>query len=193
GPPMPGDSRLKHPGDYATLNSYQPRDSTDAAFVTLYSTGMANGLRSLTEEQRAVLEPRLARLEREHAVTNSFALLKAVAQREAFQARMNLFFESHDLLMTPTMPIPAFAAGIECPDASYKEWWEWSPLTYPFNFTIQPAASVPCGFTGSGSPVGLQIVGQRRADALVLRAARAYERTHPFRMPWDGVAKPRGR
>ena len=56
------------------------------------------------------------------------------------------------------------------------DWTSWTPYTYPFNLTQQPAVSVPCGFTADGLPVGLQIVGPRHADALVLRAARAYER-----------------
>jgi aspartyl-tRNA(Asn)/glutamyl-tRNA(Gln) amidotransferase subunit A len=57
---------------------------------------------------------------------------------------------------------------------------EWSPYTYPFNMTQQPAASVPCGFTSAGLPIGLQIVGPARQDALVLRAARAFESARPF-------------
>lgn len=54
---------------------------------------------------------------------------------------------------------------------------------YPFNLTQQPAASLPCGFNAAGLPVALQLVGRRFDDATVLRAARAYERTHPFRLP----------
>jgi aspartyl-tRNA(Asn)/glutamyl-tRNA(Gln) amidotransferase subunit A len=63
------------------------------------------------------------------------------------------------------------------------EWLDWSPFHFPFNFTQQPAAAVPCGFTADGLPIGLQIVGARYADALVLRAARAFESAAPFRMP----------
>ena len=57
----------------------------------------------------------------------------------------------------------------------------WTPFTYPFNLTGQPAITVPCGFTAAGLPVGLQIVGQYHAEAMVLRAARAYEAAHPTR------------
>ncbi len=53
-------------------------------------------------------------------------------------------------------------------------------VLYPFNLTTQPAASVPCGLTSAGLPIGLQIVGAVGADALVLRAARAYEAAMPF-------------
>ena len=64
-----------------------------------------------------------------------------------------------------------------------QRWPEWTPFSYPFNLTQQPAASVPCGLTAAGLPAGLQIVGPLYADALVLRAARAYERTTRFALP----------
>ena len=75
-----------------------------------------------------------------------------------------------------------------------KRWWQWSPFTYAFNLTQQPAATVPCGFARNGLPVAMQLVGAKFADALVLRAARAYENAHPFVMPKlgpDGRALPR--
>ena len=93
---------------------------------------------------------------------------------------MSRFHETWDLLLTPTLPIPAFEAGREVPDGcADPRWPSWTPFTYPFNLTQQPAATVPCGFTAAGLPLGLQIVGPRHADALVLRAARAYEPAHP--------------
>jgi aspartyl-tRNA(Asn)/glutamyl-tRNA(Gln) amidotransferase subunit A len=108
----------------------------------------------------------------------------------AHQARADLgrhmlrFHERYDLLLTPQMPTPAIEAGRVTPsDGSFgDEWINWSPFTYPFNLTQQPAASVPCGFSTDGLPVALQIVGPPRRDDLVLRAARAYERAHPFKM-----------
>jgi aspartyl-tRNA(Asn)/glutamyl-tRNA(Gln) amidotransferase subunit A len=103
--------------------------------------------------------------------------------REAFGRRMNALLDTYDLLVTPQMPITAFAAGHEVPpDGSRKRWWEWSPFTYPFNLTQQPAATVPCGFV-DGLPVALQLVGPKFGDARVLRAARAFESAAPFRMP----------
>jgi aspartyl-tRNA(Asn)/glutamyl-tRNA(Gln) amidotransferase subunit A len=64
------------------------------------------------------------------------------------------------------MPIPALEAGRVTPaDGSYGDnWLNWSPYTYPFNLTQQPAASVPCGFSSDGLPIGLQIVGPARQD-----------------------------
>lgn len=110
--------------------------------------------------------------------------IEAASRRAAIGERMQAFFQDYDLLLTPGQPLPAFTAGIEYPEGhGFSRWYDWTPFTYPFNLTQQPAASVPCGFAGDGLPAALQIVGSLRADALVLRAARAYEAAHPFRMP----------
>ena len=91
--------------------------------------------------------------------------------------RMGAFHERFDLLLTPTMPIPAFGKGKDAPDGWPSTLWtSWTPYTYPFNMTQQPALSLPCGHTAERRPIGLQVVGPRHADALVLRAGRAYER-----------------
>jgi aspartyl-tRNA(Asn)/glutamyl-tRNA(Gln) amidotransferase subunit A len=97
---------------------------------------------------------------------------------------MTRFHENYDLLLTPTLAIAAFDAGKEVADAMVeKRWTDWTPFSYPFNLTQQPAASIPCGLTQAGLPVGLHIVGARYADALVLRAARAFETAMPIRSP----------
>jgi aspartyl-tRNA(Asn)/glutamyl-tRNA(Gln) amidotransferase subunit A len=106
--------------------------------------------------------------------------LAAVSRRDELGIRMSLFHERWHLLLTPTLPIPAFEAGRAVPEGwPGRGWPSWTPFTYPFNLTQQPAATVPCGFTADGLPVGLQIVGPRHGDALVLRAARAYEAAQP--------------
>jgi aspartyl-tRNA(Asn)/glutamyl-tRNA(Gln) amidotransferase subunit A len=103
-------------------------------------------------------------------------------KRGALGAQMNLFHRDYDLLLTPTLAVTAFDVGREFPPGN-KRWTDWTPFTFPFNLTQQPAASLPCGFTKAGRPVGLQIVGRRYADALVLRAARAYETANPIKLP----------
>jgi aspartyl-tRNA(Asn)/glutamyl-tRNA(Gln) amidotransferase subunit A len=77
--------------------------------------------------------------------------------------------------------LPAFEAGCEVPPGSRDERWpSWTPFTYPFNMTGQPALSVPCGFTSAGLPIGLQIVGPRYSDVLVLRAGHAFQNARPL-------------
>jgi aspartyl-tRNA(Asn)/glutamyl-tRNA(Gln) amidotransferase subunit A len=87
-------------------------------------------------------------------------------------------------LLTPTMPVPALPIGQDLNDPEYERHWiDWSPFSYPFNMTRQPGASICCGLTRAGLPIGLQIVGPLYADDRVLRAARAFEATQPVRRP----------
>ena len=110
--------------------------------------------------------------------------LSALGRRAELGAGLRRFHESYDLLLTPTLPLAAFAAGVERPDpARQPRWLNWAPFSHPFNLTQQPAASVPCGRTAAGLPVGLQIVGPMHGDALVLRAARAFETARPWPLP----------
>ena len=100
--------------------------------------------------------------------------------------RMRRFHLDWDLLATPALAVPAFEVGRivpKEPSGPADDWTWWTPFSYPFNLTQQPAASVPCGLTRKGLPVGLHIVGPRYADALVLRAARADESAQPIAMP----------
>ena len=92
-------------------------------------------------------------------------------------------FEKYDFLLTPTTSVAAFPVNRLYPE-HYEDhpwnWLRWAGFSYPFNFTGQPAATVPCGFTRNGLPVGLQIVGRRFDDLGVLQASRAYERIRPW-------------
>jgi len=92
-------------------------------------------------------------------------------------------FERYDLLLTPTTSVAAFEVERLNPAGWPQHPWDWFPwasFSYPFNFTGQPAATVPAGFTAAGLPVGLQIVGRRFADLTVLQAARAFETARPW-------------
>ena len=74
------------------------------------------------------------------------------------------------------MPITAFEAGHDVPPGSGLDGWpDWTPFTYPFNMTQQPAISIPVGTTRAGLPVGMQIVGPRHSDDLILAVARHAE------------------
>jgi aspartyl-tRNA(Asn)/glutamyl-tRNA(Gln) amidotransferase subunit A len=111
-------------------------------------------------------------------------ILDAQMKRGALGAHMNLFHRDWDLLVTPTLAIPAFDADKATADAKlHNRWTDWTPFSFPFNLTQQPACSIPAGLTKAGLPVGLHIVGPRYQDALVLRAARAFETARPIRMP----------
>jgi aspartyl-tRNA(Asn)/glutamyl-tRNA(Gln) amidotransferase subunit A len=105
------------------------------------------------------------------------------ARKIAYWDGVRPLFERYDLLLTPTTSVTTFAAGRLNPDGWPQHAWDWFPwasFSYPFNFTGQPAATVPAGFTPGGLPVGLQIVGRRFADLTVLQAARAFETARPW-------------
>ena len=151
-----------------------PRETFDV----LWSTGAARAVEALPSTRG--IDPGLAAIAEQGRAHSGLDYLRACGERDQLAIAMSGFHETWDLLLTPAMPITAFDAGREVPDQSEDPRWPgWTPFTYPFNLTQQPAATVPCGFTAAGLPAGLQIVGARHADALVLRAARSYERAHP--------------
>ncbi len=155
-----------------------------APFRKHWYAGAAALLSGLNDAQRDLVEPGLRDIAAEGAAYTLLDYLAAVKQREAIGVAMNRFHDTYQLLLTPTLPIPAFEAGLEQPPGAHQDRWvDWTPFSYPFNLTRQPAASVPCGLTSAGLPAGLQIVGPLYADGLVLRAARAYEKVAPFQMP----------
>jgi aspartyl-tRNA(Asn)/glutamyl-tRNA(Gln) amidotransferase subunit A len=147
------------------------------AFHVLWFSGAARVTEHLGPHQREMLDPGLREICELGAHFSALEYLAAVDVRMELGRRMGRFHETYDLLVTPTLPLTAFEAGVEAPKGSgHRRWTGWTPFTYPFNMTQQPAASVPCGFTTAGLPVGLHLVGPRHADRLVLRAARTYEK-----------------
>ncbi len=147
-----------------------------AAFETLWFSGAAKSIEHLGPEQRARMDPALVTAAEQGARASALDYLTAMAVRNDLGKLMGEFHTRHALLLTPTMPIPAFEAGVDAPAGWPRQTWTaWTPFTYPFNMTQQPAASVPCGFTRAGLPIGLQIVGPRHADAAVLAAAHAFQ------------------
>ncbi|MEM7408361.1 MAG: amidase family protein [Pseudomonadota bacterium] len=98
-------------------------------------------------------------------------------------AAVHRTFADYDLLLTPSVSVAAFPAERLQPEHWPQhpwDWLSWAEFSYPFNFSHNPAASIPCGFTSDGLPVGLQIVGSRMNDALVLQASAAFETARPW-------------
>lgn len=101
----------------------------------------------------------------------------------AYIAQISSFLEDWDYLVTPVASVAAFPVERVRPEHWPQhdwDWLEWAEFLYPFNMSSHPAASVPCGMTRTGLPVGLQIVGRRFDDLGVLQAAAAFEAA----MPW---------
>ncbi len=146
------------------------------AFHALWFAGEAQVLAAYGEAVDGRVDPGLRRTAAVGATYSAADYLDATAVRMALGVLMGRFHQNYDVLLTPTLPLPAFPVGQDVPDGwSSPDWTSWTPYTYPFNLTQQPALSVPCGFTAAGLPVGLQIVGPRHADARVLRVGQAYQ------------------
>ena len=157
-------------------------ESPEGIFRTQWFSGAAFLLSSIPKEKQKLVDAGLQEIAAEGEKISAHEILDAQLKRGALGAHMNLFHRDYDLLVTPTLAVPAFDAGREFPPGG-KRWIDWTPFSFPFNLTGQPAASIPCGLTKAGLPVGLHIVGPRYDDALVLRAARAFETARPIRLP----------
>jgi aspartyl-tRNA(Asn)/glutamyl-tRNA(Gln) amidotransferase subunit A len=146
------------------------------AFHVLWFSGEAKVLQAFGDAVDDRVDPGLRRTAAIGATYSASDYLDATAVRMDLGQRMGRLHQTYDVLVTPTLPVPAFPVGQDVPDGwDAPDWTSWTPYTYPFNLTQQPALSVPCGFTSAGLPIGLQIVGPRHADALVLRVGQTYQ------------------
>jgi aspartyl-tRNA(Asn)/glutamyl-tRNA(Gln) amidotransferase subunit A len=157
-----------------------PRD----ALFTLWAAGLAKLLAGFPDRRSEPIDPGLIATAAAGERISAVDYLAADLVRTTLGRQMAEFHRNYDLLLTPTMPIPALPVGQDLNDpATERHWIDWSPFSYPFNMTRQPAASISCGITKAGLPIGLQIIGPLYADDRVLRAARAFEQTQPIRRP----------
>jgi aspartyl-tRNA(Asn)/glutamyl-tRNA(Gln) amidotransferase subunit A len=138
----------------------------------------------LTPEQQARTDPDFRAEAELGARYSALDVHRLTLRRGALGAHMRQFMERWDLLVTPAVAVPAFEArpaGHSAMDPAAM--LGWTPFSYPFNLTQQPACTIPCGLSRDGLPIGLQIVGPMFGDARVLRAARAYESARPIPRP----------
>jgi aspartyl-tRNA(Asn)/glutamyl-tRNA(Gln) amidotransferase subunit A len=156
------------------------------SWVNIAASGDTHLVESMTPEQRELLEPGFREFAELGRNITAVQVADGLEERHQANRAMTAFFESHDLLLTPTTATTAFAAegpppmviaGKQVGPAGFI------PFTYPFNFTGHPAASLPAGLAANALPVGLQAVAPRHADALLLAASAAYERASPWSYP----------
>ena len=110
---------------------------------------------------------------------------RAINEVDRIGRRMEEFFDDFDLLLSPTMAVPAFPIDQRPSVIGGREvepFWGFLPFTYPINMSGQTAASVPCGYSDDGMPIGLHIIGPRGSEAKVLQACAAFEQAQP----WEG-------
>src|SRR5262249_11052060 len=139
------------------------------------TAAMADHLPKWKEQMDPALHLRVSHGEKMSAVEWE----RATHRRTALWHVVRRFFERFDVLVSPTTSVAAFPIGVAPPaeidGRRIETQLQWFPFTSPFSIPGQPAITVPAGLTADGLPVGLQIVGPRYGDAVVLRAAAAFE------------------
>jgi len=160
-------------------------------FSKVVGVNLAVFLEDKLAEWRDRIDPGLVRFAGVHRDITATEYLKARQEMNRYWDVIRPLFERYDLLLTPTVAVPPFEVGkygMREVDGKKTSPLNWMAFTYPFNITGQPAASVPCGWTDEGLPVGLQIVGRRFDDLTVLRAAFAFEQASPWADRYPAIA-----
>lgn len=153
-------------------------------FNTLWFAGATQVVEKLAKNQLNEMDPGFLDIAERGSKISLARYLEAGRERTALTAHMQAFHQQWDLLVTPTLPLSPFAAGFNVPpDGAYQDWMEWTPFSYPFNLTQQPAASLPCGLDDTGLPVGLQLIGAKFEDMKVMHAAMLLEARLPRLSP----------
>ncbi len=175
---------------FRTLGAKVVEDSPDLQGLdprrilnTHWQSNVAVLLKSFSAEKRELMDPGLLKAAEVGAHLGQDTVVTAIHQRQTLGVIMNNFMAKYDLLLTPTMPVTAFAVNEPAAWGGDGVDIGWTPFTLTFNLTRQPAATIPCGLDRDGMPIGLQIVSAHARDALILRAAAAYERVRPIPAP----------
>lgn len=159
--------------------------------LTMFVAGIAHSQRHLDEAALQTLDPALLDVIKRSDAVDRTVFMSAIDSQIVLTRTNRLFHQTYDILLTPTLAVAAFEVGKNVPDGwDTENWMSWTPFTYPFNVTGQPAATVPCGLTAEGLPVGLQVVGDLYSDAKVLQVARIFEGLSPFRRAVPDCLKP---
>ena len=153
-------------------------------FRKLWFSGAASFASTLPPEALERSDRGFQAIVKEGANVSHLDYLAAMRERAAMASKLSTFFTGFDLLVTPALPLTAFEVGREFPeDAQGGRWTDWTPFSYPFNLSQQPAMVVPCGFSEAGLPIGVQIVGPRLSEPRILQAARAFETVYGVPLP----------
>lgn len=156
-------------------------------FEVIYATAMARIRAVYPNTGDVAVDPGFEAMADTGDTISAVSFAEALYERDVAATALNVFFQGFDALLTPQMPLTAFEAGHDFPpDRGMSHWFDWSPYTYPFNFTNHPAATMPCGFGADGLPVAFQVVAPRYCEDRIFRIAAAYESENPIKIP--GIA-----
>lgn len=139
---------------------------------------------ALPEDRRAKVLPFIVEWARGGAGLSGEQVFRGYSQMGAMREAAVGACAPFDVVISPTAPIVAYAAELPSPTNDPARPLEHIGFTLPFNMSEQPSASINCGYTASGLPIGLQITGARHDDLGVLQVARAWEQMRPAQRPW---------
>ena len=149
----------------------------------MWTYGLGYFLKPAIEKHRDIMDPELVEMAEVGFTFSPEVINLAEIQREIIYDNICKHFKDFDILVTPTLATPAFELGVSSPskiDGKDAPLGSWSPYTAPFNMSGHPAASIPCGWSTDGLPIGMQIVGKRLDDLTVLQVSKAFEEIAPW-------------
>ena len=139
---------------------------------------------AMREERRARILPYIVAWAERGARLSGERVFRGYSQMAAMRDAAVAACRPYDVVLSPTSPIPSYAAELASPTNDPERPFEHIAFTLPYNMSEQRAASIDCGRTKSGLPIGLQIIGHRHDDLTVLQVARAWEAMRPAPPPW---------
>ncbi|MBQ7569114.1 amidase [bacterium] len=156
--------------------------------LNIWNTVYAERYAPLSPETRAQLTPELAGLIDLGTQVSAYQMGRDAMERTKLYYKTQSFFERYDVLITPTLPVEAFPKTMQRPQSiagrPITTLFGWTPFTYPFNLTGQPAVTVPAGLTAHGLPAGIQLIGPRGSEMRLLKLASQFEQI----APWTRIA-----
>src|SRR5689334_13615190 len=139
---------------------------------------------AMREERRARILPYIVAWAQRGARLSGERVFRGYSQMAVMRDAAVAACRPYDVVLSPTSPIPSYDAELASPTNDPERPFEHIAFTLPYNMSEQPAASIDCGRTKSGLPIGLQIIGHRHDDLTVLQVARAWESMRPAPPPW---------
>ncbi|MDO5295082.1 MAG: amidase family protein [bacterium] len=152
--------------------------------LNIWNVVYAERYAPMSPETRELFTPELAGLVDLGTQVSAYQMGRDAMARTQLYYKTQRFFDQYDVLITPTLPVEAFPHSQQRPASidgrEINTLFGWTPFTYPFNLTGQPAVTVPAGFTKNHLPVGIQLVGPRGSEMRLLKLAAQFEKIKPW-------------
>ncbi|MFX1446652.1 MAG: amidase [Promethearchaeota archaeon] len=164
----------------------------ESLFWTFWASGFGYTFKPFLKKWKDKMDPDFVELINIGLDYSTTDLKMAEIQRETIYINISRLFKDFDIIITPTVACPAFEIGKSgiydremlksdiIIDEKRVSLLGWLSFTYPFNISGHPAASVPCGWSNEGLPIGMQIVGKRFDELTILQVSRAFEKLVPW-------------